>query len=103
MVASAPLKPIRPDDLVADILARATRAADKNEGVLTAEMADKIERDVRADWGGDRVFIPKRAGDGHSERNGRIKRDYLNGERLALLERRYQLSTRRLLQIIKER
>lgn len=103
MVAITTLKPHRPDDLVADILARATRAADNNEGVLTAEMADKIERDVRADWGGDRVFIPKRAGDGHSERNGRIKRDYLNGERLALLERRYQLSARRLLQIIKEK
>ena len=91
------------DDLIADVLARATRAAEQNAGVLTAAMADKIERDVRSDWGGDQVYIPKASGEGYSQRNGQIRRDYLNGERLALLERRYKLSSRRLLQIIKER
>lgn len=101
MVVTTDPKTVRRDDLVADILARATAAADKNEGVLTAEMADRIEREVRSDWGGDRVFIPKRAGEGHSDRNARIVRDYLSGERLAFLERRYGLSQRRLLQIIK--
>jgi Mor family transcriptional regulator len=101
MVAISTLKPTRRDDIVADILTRATAAASANKGVLTSELAEKIEREVRADWGGDRVFIPKRAGDGHSGRNSRIMRDYLNGERLALLERRYQITQRRILQIIK--
>jgi Mor family transcriptional regulator len=103
MVALNKARPLRRDDLVADILSRVKLAVDENQGAFTADMVEKIEREVRADWGGDRVFIPKRMGDGHSERNSRIFRDYLNGERLALLERRYSLSQRRLLQIIKER
>ncbi|MNW22911.1 hypothetical protein D3C71_2246870 [compost metagenome] len=47
------------------------------------------------------MFIAKRCGDGHSSRNSRIMRDYLGGERLKLLSRRYELSERQVLRIIK--
>lgn len=60
-----------------------------------------VEAGVRADWGGDRVFIAKRRGEGHSNRNSRIFRDYLAGERVKLLSRRYELSERQVLRIIK--
>jgi len=60
-----------------------------------------VETSVRADWGGDRVFIAKRSGEVHSNRNSRIFRDYLAGERVKLLSRRYELSERQVLRIIK--
>lgn len=59
------------------------------------------ERHVREMFGGSRVYIARRGGDGTAERNAAIVRDYLKGERLSFLERRYQLSQRRILQIIK--
>lgn len=91
----------RSHDLIADILARVARAAGENKGILTPEIAERVEGEVRMDWGGDRVFIARKNGRDHSERNSRIMRDYLTGERLALLGRRYALTERRLLQIIK--
>lgn len=62
---------------------------------------ERVARDTREAWGGDRVFISKRPGEGRSERNQSILRDYQRGERLALLARRYGLTERRILQIIK--
>ena len=91
------------NDIVSDILRRCQQASQKAEGPLTAKDIEDLERAVRLDWGGDRPFIAKRAGEGHSQRNSRIMRDYLTGERLALLERRYQLTQRRILQIIKQK
>ena len=46
-------------------------------------------------------FIAKRCGEGHSSRNSRVFRDYLAGERVKLLSRRYELSERQVLRIIK--
>ncbi len=89
-------------DLIADILHRITQACASNAEKFTAEIAVAVEKEIRADWGGDRYLVAKSlGGSDHSERNGRIMRDYLNGERIKLLERRYQLSGRRILQIIR--
>lgn len=91
------------NDIVADILQRAAKLTQKSGAALTEKDLAELERDVRLDWGGDRPFIAKRAGEGHSQRNSRIMRDYLNGERMALLQRRYELTPRRILQIIKQK
>jgi Mor family transcriptional regulator len=91
------------NDIVADILQRCLALAQKNQAPLTEKDIAEVEREVRNDWGGDRPFIAKRNGEGHSQRNSRIMRDYLAGERLKLLERRYGLTQRRLLQIIKQK
>jgi Mor family transcriptional regulator len=98
-----PTKNHNSNDIVSDILQRCLKAATANAGQLTDKAIAEVERDVRLDWGGDRPFIAKRAGEGHSQRNSRIMRDYLSGERLALLQRRYELTPRRILQIIKQK
>ena len=85
-----------PDDFVSDVLAVVASVAP-----LAPEQVAAAEAEVRARWGGDRPYIAHRAGEGKSQRNEQIRRDYLRGERLALLERRYGLSQRRLLQIIR--
>lgn len=85
------------DDIVTDILRRVIAMAP----AFSAALARQVEQSVRRDWGGDRVFIARREGEGRSQRNDAIRRDYLAGERLALLERRYGLSQRQLLRVIK--
>lgn len=85
------------DDLITDAL-RVCMALAPAFGEAVARQADAI---LRERWGGDRVYIARREGDGRSSRNAAIIRDYLAGERLGLLERRYGLTQRRLLQIIK--
>jgi Mor family transcriptional regulator len=89
------------NDIVLDILSRLQDALSDAKGGLTPELVKGVEAGIRADWGGDRVFIAKRRGEGHSNRNSRIMRDYLGGERLKLLARRYELSERQVLRIIK--
>ncbi len=89
------------NDIVLDILGRVQEALAEAKGELTPELVKSVEASVRADWGGDRVFIAKRRGEGHSSRNSRIFRDYLAGERVKLLSRRYELSERQVLRIIK--
>lgn len=89
------------NDIVLDILGRVQEALAEAKGELTPELVKSVETGVRADWGGDRVFIAKRRGEGHSSRNSRIFRDYLAGERVKLLSRRYELSERQVLRIIK--
>lgn len=89
------------NDIVLDIITRLQDALAEAKGELTPELMKGVEVSVRADWGGDRVFIAKRRGEGHSSRNSRIMRDYLGGERLKLLARRYELSERQVLRIIK--
>ncbi len=89
------------NDIVLDILGRLQEALAAAKGELTPELVKGVEADIRADWGGDRVFIAKRRGEGHSNRNSRIFRDYLAGERVKLLSRRYELSERQVLRIIK--
>jgi Mor family transcriptional regulator len=86
-----------PDDFVDDVLA-IVRALVPGLG---ADVCAKACAAIRERWGGDRPYIARRAGEGRSGRNEAIRRDYQRGERLALLERRYAISQRHILRIIK--
>lgn len=69
---------------------------------IREHIAHHTSAQVRRVFGGDRIYISRRAGEGRSDRNAAIKRDYWqNGERIPLLERRYSLSARQLWYIIK--
>ena len=85
------------NDIIDDILARVIAMAPS----FSAALADQVSREAREQWGGDRPYIAKKAGDGHSSRNDSIRRDYLLGAHMHLLERRYALSRARIWQILK--
>lgn len=93
-------KPKFQDDIIDDVLRLVIEMAPG----FSAALAKQIAQQVRHEWAGEtsRIFyVARRDDDVRSRRNEAIKRDYLAGERLGLLERRYGLSKRRLLQIIK--
>lgn len=93
------IEPFEPNenDIIDDILRRVIAMAPG----FSAALAAQIDKETREQWGGDRPYISLRRGAGTSSRNAAIKRDYLAGERILLLERRYALSPRRIWQIIK--
>ena len=69
---------------------------------LRTHIAQHASQQARRVFGGDRMYISKRAGEGKSTRNADIKRDYWQrGEHIPLLERRYGLSARQIWYIIK--
>lgn len=76
-----------PDDLVADVLRRVHEAASIDQDIVR-----RIDRETRETWGGDRVYVARRAGDGKSERNEAIRRDHRSGDHVGLLARRYGIS-----------
>lgn len=84
------------NDIIDDILRRVIAMAPG----FSAALAAQVDKEARQQWGGDRPYISLRRGAGTSSRNAAIKRDYLAGERIPLLERRYELSPRRIWQII---
>jgi Mor family transcriptional regulator len=71
----------------------------------SAAALQAVERQVREVFGNTEVWIAKGQNkllaQLRAERDEKIRRDYLSGERLELLERRYALSKRRLFQIVK--
>jgi hypothetical protein len=84
-------------DIVCDIL-----ACIQSRAAIDSSVLQEIDKEVRHRWGGDRVWISKKPGAGMSFRNEAIKRDYWQrGERISLLARRYQISTRRIWEILK--
>jgi hypothetical protein len=85
------------DDFVDDVL----RVVGSLVPDMTPEQCREAAAAVRDRWGGDRPYIARRSGDGYSARNDQIRRDYMRGERFELLERRYGLTRRRLMQIVK--
>ncbi|MDO9277138.1 MAG: hypothetical protein Q7U05_01065 [Polaromonas sp.] len=85
-------------DIIDDLLARVIALAPG----FSAALAAQVNREIRDRWACERPYISRRAGEGRSTRNEQIKRDYLAGERMALLERRYQLKSTRLWEIIKD-
>ena len=93
------IEPFEPNenDIIDDILRRVIAMAPG----FSAALAMQIDKEARAKWGGDRPYIGIRSGAGTSSRNAAIKRDYLAGERILLLERRYKLSNTRIWEIIK--
>lgn len=76
------------DDFVCDVLALVQQMAVS----VTAEQLAAIDAAARERWGGDRPYIAKRQGEGRSDRNAAIRRDFQRGESVPLLMRRYQLS-----------
>jgi len=86
------------DDIVSDILKRVVALAPN----FSAELALRIDRDVREHWGGDRPYIARRAGEGTSARNDAIRRDHQAGERTGLLCRRYGLTPRQIQRILRQ-
>lgn len=93
-------KPRFQEDIVDDVLRRVIEMAPG----FSEALARQIARDVRHEWAGEtsRVcYIARRDDEVRSRRNEAIRRDYLAGERIGLLSRRYHLSERRILQILK--
>jgi hypothetical protein len=84
------------DDIVADILQRVVALTPG----FSAALAVQIDRDVRDLWGGDRPYIARRAGEGSSQRNAAIRRDWRAGERIGYLVRKYGLTRQRIHQIL---
>lgn len=80
-------QPAVDDDFVCDVLAIVRQLAGIGE-----EQAAAVDAAVRERWGGDRPYIAKRQGEGRSDRNAAIRRDFQRGESVALLVRRYNLS-----------
>lgn len=85
------------EDVVAYTLACVLALAPR----ISAAMVSTVERQVRDVFGGDEVWVASAAAQLRADRDQKIRRDYLAGERLELLQRRYGLSKRRLLQIVK--
>lgn len=77
-----------PDDFVCDVLSLVLELAPG----ITGAQAAQVDAALRERWGGDRPYIAKRQGEGRSDRNAAIRRDYQRGESIALLCRRYQVS-----------
>lgn len=48
------------EDIVRDILARVVQASQGSGGGFSDSMAEQIERQVRAEWGGVSVYIGRR-------------------------------------------
>lgn len=65
-----------------------------------AAVREAAERHVRELFGGSRVYVPRRTGDGRAERNDQIRRDYRAGERIGFLARRYGLSETQVWRIV---
>ncbi len=67
---------------------------------LSEAVTRAAEAHVRQMFGGDEVWVSKRRD--IATRNSNILRDYLTGERISLLSRRYGLSERHVLRVIKQ-
>lgn len=64
---------------------------------------EEIERELRKDYGGERVYVSKTGDQEHAEvsrRNAAIRADWLRGERMELLVRRYRITSRRIYKIV---
>lgn len=85
---------------MADILGRVAATVP-----LSPDVVERIDYDIRRDWGGERPYIAK-AGEtpsrrARSARNERIRADYARGERVALLARRYGVTERAIQKVLR--
>ena len=88
-------------DIITDALKTVKAIVDKNNGVVDENSLAEADKIIRAKWWGDRPYIAKNAGEGSSERNNAIYRDYtIKGERICLLASRYGISRRQVERII---
>jgi Mor family transcriptional regulator len=87
------------NDLVSDIL---ERIAEKH-AKLPPKVAQQIEADIRRDWGGERHYIAKVGETGRAqlaERDALIREQARRGDHVKLLSRRWQISEKRVRQIL---
>jgi Mor family transcriptional regulator len=109
-MVKAPAPPIRPshppdeepyiaepNDIIGDVLRIVISMAPE----FSHALARQIDAQARAAWGGDKIYIDKHSADSYSSRNAAIVRDYLAGERIAYLERKYGLSRAHIHRILK--
>lgn len=83
-------------DIIRDILDRVFGARDRAR--------EDIERELRQDYGGERVYVPKTGDQEHAEisaRNAAIRADWSRGERIELIVRRYRITSRHIYRIVK--
>lgn len=82
-----------PEDIVRDILGRLRTAFADGAPLPDPDFWSGIERDIRRDWGGDRPYIAKHAGEADRiDRDRRLLADLAAGLSLAELRRRYNLT-----------
>jgi Mor family transcriptional regulator len=94
---SARLAAVEHSDDVVEYTLRVVMAMAPGFSAAAREAAD---RHVRELFGGSRVYVPRRTGDGRAERNDKIRRDYRAGERIGFLARRYGLSETQIWRIV---
>lgn len=56
------------------------------------EIVRSVERQVRDVFARNKVYVAARSGEGKAPRNAQIRREFLAGERVAMLARKYGLS-----------
>lgn len=86
-------------DLVSDILQRIAA----KQPTLPSDVMRSVEAEIRADFGGERHYIAKIGSSGHERQFGRNKSicdDFRRGVSKANLSIRYNLSLRRIDQIV---
>lgn len=86
-------------DIVTDILHR----IGEHHAKLPARVVQLVEDEVRADYGGERCYVAKRGESARAklaDRDNRICADFRRGEHVELLSRRYELSVKRIRQIV---
>ena len=105
----APAFVAAPDDLIDDVLDAVLQLAPAFCAALAEHrdqlqaLALKVSEQKHREYAGDRVYIPsttETARRERSSRNAAILRDHQNGERMMLLERRYNLSKQAIWKII---
>lgn len=89
------------DDIVADILRRVIEASAR-DGAFTDSLARGIEEQVRADWGGERHYIPRTSEDRRIERDDKILALWEQGLHDAkILATRFGISERQVRRIVR--
>ena len=75
-----------------DVVEYALRCIAAIKPDLEAGVLDAAEQHVREQFGGERVYVGKRRGQGMVERNNEIRRLYQRGERVQFIARKFSLS-----------
>lgn len=89
------------DDIVKDILRRVVLAAQQSESGFSDSLAQQIEQQVRADWGGTEPYIARGVEERITVRNEKIQSLWDQGERdVRRLAGRFALSTKQIRRIV---
>lgn len=83
-------------DIIRDVLQRV-----ETELGVDPDRLQPIENSVRHEWGRDTCYIATMEGQRIAQRNRALIRDYMRGERVPLLARRYEISPRQVYRILR--